>query len=357
MRVLLTNYNLQGRSGTELYIVELALSLLKRGHLPVVYTPRLGKLGLELREHTVPVIDNLRKLTEKPDIIHGHHSLPTVEALLRFPRVPALFVCHDRLSWTDDPPPFQRIVRWIAVDHNCRDRLVAEGGIPPEKVQVILNAVDESKFKARGPLPERPKKALIFSNQAGHVSAIESACSKIGLSVERLHHLQERGQSPETVLGDFDVVFAKGRCALEALSVGCSVVVCDAFGMGPLVGMHNFEQVRALNCGRRLLQNEINGENLARELSRYSPADSAEICRIMRESGTLSGLVDQWLGLYQDILDNFDPDKFRLEDEMAEAADFLVRLNPWIPELSFKYLWQRGRALSKWWLKRKLSRD
>lgn len=356
MRVLLTNYNLQGRSGTELYIYELSLALLKRGHHPVVYTPRLGALGLELRSHTVPVIDDLKKLAERPDIIHGQHSLPSVEALLRFPSTPGIFVCHDRLAWTDEPPPLSRFVRWVAVDHNCRDRLVAEGGIDPAKVTVLYNAVDLHKFPARAPLPEQPRKALIFSNQGGHVAAITQACEALGLTAEHMHQLQERGQNPQDVLGDFEVVFAKGRCALEALAVGCAVIVCDEFGLGPMVTPANYERVRALNCGRRLLQESIDQKNIERELGKYSSEGSRHICREMREHGSLEHLVDHWLALYQEVIDGFDPSAHPPELCMAEAADYLVALNPWIPDLSFPYLARRFKTLSEWWLKNKLRR-
>lgn len=356
MRVLLTNYNLQGRSGTELYIYELSLALLKRGHQPVVYTPRLGALGLELRSHTVPVIDNLKKLAETPDVIHGHHSLPSVEALLRFPRTPGIFVCHDRLAWTDEPPPLSRFVRWVAVDHNCRDRLVAEGGVDPARVNVLYNAVDLQKFPARSSLPEEPRKALIFSNQEGHVQAITEACEALGLSAERMHQYQERGQNPQEVLGAFDVVFAKGRCALEALAVGCAVIVCDEFGLGPMVTPDNYERVRALNCGRRLLQDKIDRANIERELRKYSSDGSRQICLMMREQGSLEHLVDNWLALYQEVIDGFDPSAHSPEQDMADAADYLVALNPWIPDLSFRYLAQRFKTLSGWWLKSKLRR-
>ena len=40
---------------------------------------------------------------------------------------------------------------------------------------------------------------------------------------------------PETILGQYDVVFAKGRCAWEAMACGVAVVVCDTWGIGPLV--------------------------------------------------------------------------------------------------------------------------
>ena len=43
MKVLITNFRLAARTGTELYVHDLALRLLERGHTPVVYSPVLGE--------------------------------------------------------------------------------------------------------------------------------------------------------------------------------------------------------------------------------------------------------------------------------------------------------------------------
>src|ERR1700750_1948724 len=114
LRVLLTNRVLAHRTGTELYVRDVALGLLRRGHRPVVYSPRLGSLAAELRGHTIPVVDDLTTVSEPPDIIHGHHGLETLTALLAFPGVPAVSVCHSWVGWPDEPVAFPRIFRYIA---------------------------------------------------------------------------------------------------------------------------------------------------------------------------------------------------------------------------------------------------
>ena len=94
MRVLLTNQSLDQRAGSELYLYELATRLLARGHAPVVFSPKLGRVAAALRNATVPVVDDLGAIGEPPDLIHGQHHLAAMTALLHFPGVPALFVCH-----------------------------------------------------------------------------------------------------------------------------------------------------------------------------------------------------------------------------------------------------------------------
>ena len=56
-----------------------------------------------------------------------------------------------------------RIRRYVAVDEVCRERLVAEHAVAPDRVEVLLNFVDLARFRPRGPLPPRPRRALVFA--------------------------------------------------------------------------------------------------------------------------------------------------------------------------------------------------
>jgi hypothetical protein len=99
LRVLITNNTLAVRAGTEMYVRDLALALMKRGHFPVAYSPILGSVAAELSEATVPVISDLGALGVAPDIIHGHHHLETMAALLHFPETPlSTFAMAGRLG-------------------------------------------------------------------------------------------------------------------------------------------------------------------------------------------------------------------------------------------------------------------
>ncbi len=49
MRILLTNNSLGGRAGTELYVRDIAIELMRRGHRPVAYSTKLGTVAEELR--------------------------------------------------------------------------------------------------------------------------------------------------------------------------------------------------------------------------------------------------------------------------------------------------------------------
>ena len=359
LRVLLTNRVLANRTGTELYVRDVALGLLQRGHLPVAYSPRLGALAAEIRSSTVPVVDDLSRLAEPPDIIHGHHGLETLTALLAFPGVPAISVCHSWIGWADQPVVFPRIRRYLAVDDTCRHRLVSEHGIPPESVDVVLNAVDLRRFAPRGPLPARPGRALIFSNSsaptAAHVEAIQEACTRSGIVLEmagfKSGNLLDR---PEQSLGSYDLVFARARSALEAAVTGTAVVLCDAPGAGPMVTTRNVGALRRLNFGIRTLTSAPTVETILQEIAQYDAADAAAVSRELRATASQDLLIDQLLGIYAEVLAEPVPQPDGAAEHRAVAA-YLRELSPKLHErelldMAFKRILQLplvGRSIRR----------
>jgi hypothetical protein len=334
LRVLITNRTLATRTGTELYVRDLALELAARGHAPVVYTPSPGGVAREIRAKTIPVTDNLLTIAEPPDVIHGHHALETLAALLAFPGVPAVAYCHSWVGWADAPLPSPRVLRYVAVDDTCGDRLRFEQGIPAEQIQVVLNSVDLRRFQPRDPLPPRPKRALVFSNAASpgrtHVRAIQEACAIAGVDVEVAGASAGRSLSrPEEVLGEFDLVFAKSKAALEAMSVGAAVILCDALGAGPLVTTANLVQLRRVNFGMRALSHPCTPEFLVDQIARFDAADAGAVSRMVRATAGTASMVDEICALYSEVLAEHraagtgDP-----HVESRAAAAYLQTLSP-----------------------------
>lgn len=90
-------------------------------------------MAQELRRATVPVLDDLGSLNKPPDLIHAQHHLETMTALVRFPKTPAVYVCHGWLPDEEAPPRHPRILRYLAVDELVRQRLLDECGIPESR--------------------------------------------------------------------------------------------------------------------------------------------------------------------------------------------------------------------------------
>ncbi len=335
MRVLLTNITLASRTGTEVNVRDIAMGLLRRGHRPTVFSRQLGEMADEIRAATVPVVSDLEQIGEPPDLIQGNHALETVMAVLRFPGAPALFFCHDWSSWFDEPPLLARIRRYVAVDETTRDRLILENGLPEDRVRVLHNAVDLRRFLPRGPLPPRPARGLVFSNYMTEhtgLTAVREACGALGICLDVIGAAAgSSSAAPERVLVNYDLVFAKARCALESLAVGAAVVLCDRSGAGPLVRTENFDRLRSQNFGRRALQRPATVEHLVQEIGRYDPHDAGNVSRRVRAECDLEGALDALEGLYRDVLGDHGP-AADPADELREVARLLAR---WSPRLDY----------------------
>jgi hypothetical protein len=326
LKVLITNRVLATRTGTEVYVHELATALLERNHTPIAYSTELGEIARDLRNYTVPVVDDLNAISTRPDIIHGHHNSETMTALLHFPRVPAVYFIHDNLAWHDVPPIFPRILRYIAVDHTCRDRLVCEYGIPEDRVRVFLNFVDLKKFKPRSPLPVHPRNAAVFSHHPDQLPAVREACASAGLTLDVIGEAGNNpSREPESLLGNYDIVFAKGRCALEALAVGAAVVLCDRAGLGPMVTSNQLNELRRFNFGHRTLSGPIEASLIRKEIDRYDAVDAGAVSSQIRLTAGIDLVVDELIKLYHDVIAEYstlDGDG-AAEAEGRAAAAFL----------------------------------
>lgn len=326
LKVLIVNTTLATRTGTETYVRDIAIGLLRRGHQPVVYAPELGPIATELRRNNVVVVDHLGQLAVPPDIIHGNHNAEVITALLRFPSTPAVFVCHSVTDSNAAPPVHPRIFSYIAVDDACRDRLLSET-IPEERVRVSLHGPDLDRFKPRNPLPERPQRALVFSNNANewtHLAAVRNACAHAQIELDVVGAgVNATSLKPESILGKYDLVFAKARCALEALTVGTAVILCDARGSGPLVTPGNYERLRRLNFGIRALSENNQTEVLLRQIEQYNAHDAAEVSRLVRNGRDLNVVVNELIQSYEEVRAEFRERSTDPAEENRAAADYL----------------------------------
>ena len=331
LRVLITNNTLAGRAGSELYVRDVALALTARGHEPIAFSLFLGEVAAELREAGIAVVDDLRLLDHPPDLIHGQHHVETSMASLRFPKVPVLYFCHGVIPWEEMPPKLPTIHRYVAVDDACFEHITETHAIPAEKVTRIYNFADLDRFRPRSPLPEQPRNALVFSNYASrdtHLPVVEDACRELGIQVDVV------GMScgnpcpcPEKILGGYDVVFAKARAAIEALAVGCAVILCDARGAGTLVTSANVAELRHWNFGFRVLTAPLTAAHLQSQIKSYDAADAAAVSAWMRANGSMAQAINQIEEIYvQTVNEHRAMPPVPGGELIAAAADYLLVL-------------------------------
>ena len=323
-RILITNYVLDQGSGTEMYVFDLALALLIRGRLPIVYSPRPGMLFRRMQQLGICVVDNLSDIGAPPDVIHGNHTLETIAAAMRFPMCPALFVCHDCSTWYDTAPSLPNIVKYVGVDQACYDRLVFQHGVAPERLQIVPNGVDLARFPLRESLPAKPQSLLCFGhgNNHAHVDVVRRAAPQlhvesIGSNTNR--HIAE----PGPWLAKFDIIMARGRSAREAIATGAATIVADATGVGEMVSSENYAFSQINNFGRRLLRNPYSIESIRHAIDQYNAVDAWAVVGQHREQNSISAMVQSLVETYDQMLDAYHPEDVQPETWHQQASQWL----------------------------------
>jgi hypothetical protein len=333
LTVLITVAHLAGRSGLTLYVRDLAMALHHRGHRPIVYSSDNGAVADQLRSVTIPVADTLDAIGTRPDLIHGHNHFETLLALLRFPGVPAVLTCHGWASYKNAPLRHPRVRRYLPVDDTCRDRLVFQHGISPDAIETHYNFVDMARFVPRAPLPPRPERAFVFASKlpADHLALLREACAARGIALDVLG--AEGTLTPEALLRDYDLVFARGRCALEAMAVGAALVVCGREGLGPLVTTANFDELRRVNFGMRAFRRPVTADAVARALDGYDAEDAARVSARIRDEASLDAAVQRLIATYAAVAgetasaDRTDEDR-AVAQYVEELTAFYARAQP-----------------------------
>jgi hypothetical protein len=326
LKILITNNSLAARAGTELYVRDLAPALARQGHEVAVYSNVLGEVAREIDSLGVPVFSDLSRVSFRPDIIHGRHHLETITALLQFSDVPAVYFCHGIVPWEELAPIHPRIIEYAAVGVLTRRHCI-EHGVPDHRIRIIHNFVDTDRFKQSGPFPATPKRALLFSNYASkknYTKPVKKACKKAGLELD-VRGLASKApvHSPETVLGSYDIVFAKGRSALEAMAVGTAVVLCGEEGAGPMVAGSNFDSLRLRNFGCTTLGLMPSAKVLLDQINRYDANDALHVSNRVRSEASLARTLPSIVGMYREAIAQFHDSRRDPREESVAVAGYV----------------------------------
>jgi hypothetical protein len=134
---------------------------------------------------------------------------------------------------------------------------------------------------------------------------------------------------PEHILRDYDIVFAKGRCALEALAVGNAVILCHTSGAGPMVTSVELERLRNMSFGWYAISNPVDRNVLLSEIQKYDAQDAALVSDRIRKSAGLSTAATSLLNIYQTAIEEFSGTSGRNpQQELRECAGFFQDIAP-----------------------------
>ena len=303
-RVLLVTIKLDRRTGTEVVCSETAHALRKRNHAVSIYVQQDGATADSLRADGFEVVTDLTALGSVPEVIQANQTYPLLEAVARFPDVPAISICHDATVWFSEPVDLPSIRRHVAVDFACRDRIANRFPHLADRIEILHNAVDLDAFQPRAPLPEQPERAVILAKHPGsYLDAVRAACAQRGLALSIVG--PAAGNEVDNLPAFFrecDLVFASARSALEALAVGCAVIVLDGRGFAGLVTSETVSAWRQNNFGLRLLSQPASAELILAAIDRYGPAEAQLVSGFIREHSSLERYLDRLESMYRDVI-------------------------------------------------------
>lgn len=148
MKILLGCLNANGLGGSELYHYELARELDVAGHDVTLFTMRQIDWTNEVRlklKHVRQIDTTNIDVNEKYDIIVASQPDVVIFLLQQFHYVPFVSIIHSEVR-SETPIIDARISHYIAIRQPIADMLINEYNIPEEKVSLIYNPIDQSRF-------------------------------------------------------------------------------------------------------------------------------------------------------------------------------------------------------------------
>ena len=178
LKVLLSCISFRNFTGSELYVYELAKSLMKLNCsvtvlsqvggpltdmakkigikcLPFENAPGFklgdGTWGTNTPEGFKPSTPNvLYRISEVDfDIVHFQHKPVAGRILNMYPELPKIAAIHSEVISLEDPVKDDTIKKYIAIRPEIKEHMINHFEIPEEMIEVIYNPVDNEKFKVK----------------------------------------------------------------------------------------------------------------------------------------------------------------------------------------------------------------
>jgi hypothetical protein len=185
----------------------------------------------------------------------------------------------------------------------------AEFGLPPERVTFVPNFVNVTRFSEVRRPPQRIQKALLFGGPRlpdDELARLEAACASLQIKLDKVGAAYKSHRSrPEVFLQQYDLVFAIGKCALEALATGCAVIPVLPGQAGSIITSASFDEWSYSNFGPRyfMSSSQIDELWLRKQIAAYSARDLESVTRRVRSERTLEKAIDKLDAIYREAVE------------------------------------------------------
>jgi hypothetical protein len=340
MRLLLATNHL-GLGGSESYLLTVAEQLDRLGHEAVVFTSEPSD-GVEVaQERGIEVVEESG--------LDGDFEVALVQDVRvayllagLHPAIPQLFVAHSSKFDLQAPPQLEGMVGGVVVLNDRVARRMRSFATAAEVVR-MRQPIDIERFSPHGPLPEIPRRALLFSNNpnADRVAMIEDACAEVGVELLRLGGPSDRTTDIGPALAGVEIVIGYGRSVLEGMACGRAAYVYDWKGGDGWVTAESYAAIESDGFAGGATAEVADRATLTRHLREYSAAMGPVNHDLVIKHHRAAVHAQELLGLIEGLVTPRPPQRTPFE-EMARLARLEWRAKLEAAELARGNTYLRG---------------
>ena len=310
MNIIITNYHLAKRAGSELYCLELALALKRNGHKVGLFTIIPGAISDEAKLHGISIFTKQDKeaiLKFKPDILHLHHN-SCWSFLKEFLCVPIIFSSLGRGPGEETPPEdYAGISLGLAVSEETLlvMRETSFGQNVP--IKIFRNWFDDSIEIPVSKLDQNIYNVAVITN---HLD--ENLCSNLDILKRSSKFKWTHFGMPENsieitpkLLNNFNRVITIGRTVMLSAAMGIPCLIYDIYGCDGYLNIDNITELATKNCAGRLYHRQPSLQELQYLLfSEVKQLNLDALRQEIRSQWSLSYRVKQIEDYYELAIDN-----------------------------------------------------
>ena len=305
LKVLFAYGDLAERASVEFFARDLCIELIRNGHEVVILSSHPGAILPELEGIGVRLVAHIDEVGSAPDVIQTSRRYDAILTSLRFPQTPLVWFLHGGAPWIESPPRLPSVRQHVVCDYAWQEPVARDLGADENDVVVLPLFFDPERCASRLPLPEKPERAVLIdgNRQGTHIPFVRVACRRHGVDLDVFEeHSDTVSYRIPDIVSKYDLVFARGQVALEAIAVGCAVVPCDEAGCGELVTKSNVLEMWTSGFGRRIMTEPLMPRTLERILSTYD-AKAIEACsQFVQAYCSTEAVTPQVTDLYENVI-------------------------------------------------------
>lgn len=272
LRIVLATYALDQPGGTETYALTVAHELRRLGHEVTLAAEELGPVAATARRDGLEVARLPSELPVACDVALVQDGIVTAAVADRYPDAALVHVAHSPIFDHQLPVLVPGVIdAVVTLSERVESRIRALALDAP--IVRLRQPIDTGRFASAGPLPQRPRRALLLGNylRGARRAALVAAWSSAGIECVQVGGPDQLQHDVRQAIAAADIVVAKGRAALEGMACARAVYVFDDYGGDGWVTPATYKPFEADGFAGVATASPRTTDDLVADLSDYNP--------------------------------------------------------------------------------------